>query len=189
MEAVIKKSRVGDKPILRDKSIEISYRGNLVEVKGEKGNLKLSFPDIFCLVITEEKVLVKPVKNEYVLIKKHKALHGTLRQLVHNMIYGVSKGFEKTLLLQGVGYRAQISGNKLILNLGFSMPIEYKIPQRLGAKVEGNKIILSSCDKQLLGQTAAEIRSYRPPEPYKGKGVHYEGEKIMRKAGKTGKKD
>jgi large subunit ribosomal protein L6 len=189
MAEEIRKSRVGDKPIEKVKSVEFSYENNLLKVKGQKGKLELFIPSPFQLVIGQDTIAVEPVKREDVLIKKNKALHGTLRQLVSNMVQGVSSGFEKVLLLQGVGYRAQVSGNKLVLNLGFSLPVNYEVPETVSAKVDANKIILSSCDKQLLGQTAAEIRSYRPPEPYKGKGVHYEGERIIRKAGKTGKKD
>lgn len=189
MAEEIKKSRVGDKAIEKVKLVELSYENRLFKIKGQKGNLQMLIPEVFRLVIQEENILVEPVKREYLLMKKYKALHGTIRQLVHNMVQGVSTGFQKVLLLQGVGYRAQLSGDKLVLNLGFSLPIDYKMPTGVKAQVEGNKIILSSCDKQLLGQTAAEIRSYRPPEPYKGKGVHYEGEQIIRKAGKTGKKE
>ena len=185
----IKKSRVGDKPIERIKSVELSYENNLFKVKGQKGSLQMMIPVPFRLAIQDDFLMVEPVKREYVLIKKYKALHGTIRQLVNNMIQGVSTGFQKVLLLQGVGYRAQVSGSKLVLSLGFSLPINYEVPVAVKARVDGNKIILFSCDKQLLGQTAAEIRFYRPLEPYKGKGVHYQGEQIIRKAGKTGKKD
>ena len=184
----IKKSRVGDNPIKRIDSVSLDWSQNLLRVKGIKGELELRIPAQFKLSIGDENILVEPVKRDD-MSKECKAIHGTIRQLVFNMIHGVSQGFEKILLLQGVGYRAQISGNKLTLNLGFSLPVEYRLPETVSAKVDGNKIILVSCDKQLVGQTAAEIRAYRPPEPYKGKGVRYDGEHIIRKAGKTGKKE
>lgn len=181
----VAKNRVGDKPIPKLPSVEIQYQNNLLKAKGVKGELDLVIPTEFQLNIDERFIVVKIAKND---IKK-RPLQGTLRQLIRNMVQGVSEGFEKVLLLNGVGYRAQVNNNKLVLNLGFSSPIEYFLPNGVKAKVDGNKVTLFSCNKQILGQVAAEIRSYRPPEPYKGKGIFYHKEQIIRKAGKTGKKE
>lgn len=183
------KNRIGYLPVKRDNSAKINFQNQIVKIEGPKGKLALTIPEQFNLKIDEEFIKVIPFKEKYLEKKELKALHGTLRQLLSNMIIGVTKGFKKILELKGVGYRAQIAGKKLTLHLGYSLPIEYLLKNEVTANVENNtKIILASCDKQILGQTAAEIRFYRPPEPYKGKGVHYENEQIIRKAGKTAKK-
>ena len=182
------KNRIGSKPIKKEKSVNLDYNNNLLKVKGANGELDLELPEQFKLDISEDFINVT-LAPQVELTKKTKAIQGTLRQLINNMVQGVTEGFTKNLILKGVGYRAQINAQKLILNLGYSLPVEYNLPEKIKAKVEDNtKISLFSCDKQIIGQTAAEIRSYRPPEPYKGKGIHYENEQIIRKAGKTGKK-
>ena len=159
-------------------------------MKGPKGELDLNIPQKFDLQIGKDAISVVPIVMGDLKKKEIKDLQGTLRQIIFNMIEGVSNGFEKVLLLKGIGYKAQMEGEKLILNLGYSLPIQYTASKKIQIKVDKNvKIILSSCDKQELGQVAADIRSFRPPEPYKGKGVHYEGEQILRKVGKTGKKE
>lgn len=184
------KNRIGSKPVLKTSSVQLDYQNNLLKVKGPKGELDLSIPQRFDLKIDDNSVSVVPTVMETIKKKEIKSLQGTLRQIIFGMVEGVSNGFEKVLLLKGIGYKAQVEGEKLILNLGYSLPIEYAISKKVQITVDKNvKITLSSCDKQELGQVAAEIRSLRPPEPYKGKGVHYEGEQIIRKTGKTGKKE
>ncbi len=184
------KNRIGSKPVLRTSSVQLDYRKNSLKVKGPKGELDINIPQRFDLKIDESSISVVPIVMGTIKKKEIKDLQGTLRQIIFNMVEGVSNGFEKVLLLKGIGYKAQVEGEKLILNLGYSLPIEYAISKKVQVTVDKNvKIVLSSCDKQELGQVAAEIRSLRPPEPYKGKGVHYEGEQIVRKMGKTGKKE
>ena len=182
------KNRIGSQPVARVGSIQLEYQKNLLTVKGTKGELNLNIPQQFDLQIDDNAISVVPTVMETIKKKEIKDLQGTLRQIIFNMVKGVSSGFEKTLLLKGIGYKAQMEGEKLILNLGYSQPIQYTASKKVQIQVDKNvKIILSSCDKQELGQVAADIRSFRPPEPYKGKGVHYEGEQIVRKVGKTGK--
>lgn len=178
-------SRIGKRPIVLTDNVSISYQNRVLEVKGPKGTLKLNIPELVELDIQEK---VVNVQADYENNKRAKALMGTIQALINNMVIGVSLGFQRQMNLVGVGYRASVSGNKLELNLGYSHPIHYTLPEGVIAKVEGNtKVILESCDKQLIGQTAANIRVFRPPEPYKGKGILYEGEKIRRKAGKSAK--
>ncbi len=178
-------SRIGKRPIVLIDSVSISYQNRELEVKGPKGVLKFVIPELVELDI-QEKTL--NVQADYENDKKAKALMGTTQALITNMVIGVSQGFQKQLNLVGVGYRASVSGSKLELNLGYSHPIHFDVPEGVQAKVEGNtKIFLESCDKQLIGQVAANIRVFRPPEPYKGKGILFEGEQIRRKAGKSAK--
>lgn len=174
-------SRIGKKPIEIPKEVEIKIEDDLITVKGPKGELKQKLhPSI--ILEREDNLLKVKVKNPKE--KKERALWGTFQRLITNMVLGVRQGFEKKLELIGIGYRAEVSGNKLILNVGFSHPVEFILPQKVEAKVEKNIITLFSPDKQLLGETAAQIRKIRKPEPYKGTGIRYFGEIIRKKAGK-----
>jgi len=173
-------SRIGKQLIKIPDDVEVKINNNLILVKGPKGELTQELhPEI--------KTELKD-KEISVILKDNKGfaspVWGTFRALIANMITGVSKGFEKKLIFEGVGFRASVSGNKLILNLGFSHPVEIEAPQGVGFKVEKNIITVSGVDKNLVGQITANIRATRKPEPYKGKGIRYEDEVIRRKAGK-----
>ena len=174
-------SRVGSHPIQVPKGVDIQVTGDLIHVKGPKGELRAPAHPLVELV-TEDGVLRCKRKSDS---RKSRAAHGLVRALTANMVHGVSQGFERRLEINGVGYRAEVSGDKLTLNLGYSHPIEYKLPEGVSAKVEKNQIVLSGIDKESLGAAAAKIRSFRPPEPYKGKGVKYLEERIVRKEGKS----
>lgn len=181
-------SRIGKAPVPIPGGVQITINKNEVTVKGKRGELTQTFnPDI---TIREEDgaiVVERPTD-----LKHHRALHGLTRALINNMIIGVSEGFQKVLVIEGVGYRAEMDGKDLVLHLGYSHPISYPVSGSLEFEVpkdsRGTKIIITGNEKQVVGQVAAEIRKRRPPEPYKGKGVRYEGEIIRRKAGKSGKK-
>lgn len=157
-------------------------KGQTLSLKGPKGEMQLRIPAAIKVKLEADNIQVSQQKPD-----KNTALVGTIYQLIKNNAIGVHEGYQKVLILVGVGYRAQLNKNTLKLLLGFSHPIEYQLPEKVQAVVEETKITLKSCDKHMLGQVAADIRSFRPPEPYKGKGTHYEGEVIRRKAGKTGK--
>ncbi len=172
-------SRVAKNPIKLPSGVDINISGSQLKVKGPKGNLELVLHPGVSLAENDGEYLVKADGD------KNLAMAGTFRALVSNMVTGVTEGFQKNLKLVGVGYRAQLQGNTLKLALGFSHPIEYDAPE--GIKIETpsqTEIIVSGCDKQKVGQVAAEIRSYRPPEPYKGKGVRYADERVVRKEAK-----
>src|SRR3954467_1422657 len=177
-------SRIGKKPIEIPAGVTITNNNNTVTVKGPKGELTRLFnPDIEIKV--EENIINVSRPSD---AKDHRALHGTTRALLSNMVEGVSKGFEKSLELIGVGYRAQIQGKKLILSVGYSHPVEMEPEEGIEVEVPANtKIIIKGTDKERVGALAANIRDVRPPEPYKGKGIRYEGEFVRRKEGKTGK--
>ncbi len=176
-------SRIGKRPIKLVNSITLSYKNRNLEIKGPKGTMQCVIPELVELDNQEQTLIVRA---DYENDKKAKSLMGTAQALITNMVTGVTQGFQKQLNLVGVGYRASISGNRLELNLGYSHPVHYTLPEGVEAKVEANsRIILESCDKQLVGQVAANIRNFRSPEPYKGKGVLFEGETIRRKAGKS----
>jgi large subunit ribosomal protein L6 len=177
-------SRVGKKPIEIPTGVTVTLNGNVVTVKGPKGELTRTFnPDMEIKV--EENIINVSRPSES---KEHRALHGTTRALLSNMVEGVSKGFEKALELIGVGYRAQKQGNKLVLNVGYSHPVEITPEAGLEVEVPANtKIIVKGTSKERVGALAANIRDVRRPEPYKGKGIRYEGEFVRRKEGKTGK--
>lgn len=178
-------SRVGKKPIQIPEKTTVAIADKLVTVKGPKGTLNRNIHPATALLI-EGDVITVQVQNDD---KKSLALKGLTRSLVANMVEGVDKGFERVLEINGIGYRAAVEGNSLVLNLGFSHPVNFPLPAGISAIVEkNNQIKLSGIDKELLGQTAASIRKIRPPEPYKGKGVKYAEEYIQRKAGKTGTK-
>ncbi len=177
-------SRIGLKPIQIPAGVEIKVTDGLVEVKGPKGTLSQDISRDFVLNIEEkEAVLQRPSDS-----KEHRSLHGLYRTLIENMVIGVTEGYKKQLEIVGTGYRAQKQGNKLNLSLGFSHPLLLEDPEGITTEVPNERtIIISGIDKQLVGNYTAKIRGYRPPEPYKGKGVKYSDEHIRRKVGKTGK--
>jgi len=178
-------SRIGKAPVLIPDKVDVKIEGNLVKVSGPLGNLKCEIRPEISVVKEDNKVILKPNNDE----RKTGALYGLSRTLVNNMVVGVSQGFTKALEIQGVGYKAAKEGNVLNLSLGYSHPVKIDPPAGIEILVEGNtKIFVKGVDKQLVGDIAALIRSKRPPEVYKGKGVRYVGEYVRRKAGKTGKK-
>ena len=178
-------SRIGKLPIKIPTTVDVTNGNSIVEVKGKFGTLERTIPEIIGVEQTDGKLIVS-VKKE---TRTNNALHGLYRTLINNMIIGVSEQFLITLMLQGVGYRANVQGNTLILNLGFSHPVNIDIPNGITVEVIQNTTInIKACDKEQLGLFAAKVRSWRPPEPYKGKGILYKGEQILRKAGKSGKK-
>lgn len=177
-------SRIGKKPIEIPSGVTVTVNNNTVTVKGPKGELTRSFNPDMEIKVEDNVVTVSRPTDE----KEHRALHGTTRAIIANMIEGVSKGFERSLELIGVGYRAQKQGKKLVLNVGYSHPVEIEPEQGLEIEVPANtKIVVKGIDKERVGALAANIRQVRPPEPYKGKGIRYEGEYVRRKEGKTGK--
>jgi len=178
-------SRVGKKPIPIPKDVKITFTTEEIVVKGPKGELKRVIPSQLSLSVNGEQLTVQPQEEG----PKVKALFGLFRTLVANMVKGVADGFERVLEIQGVGYRAELQGNQLVFNLGYSHPIPFDLPEGITAQVEKQtKVVLRGIDRDLLGLTAARIRRFRPPEPYKGKGVKYLEETIRRKVGKTGSK-
>jgi len=174
-------SRIGRKPLEIPKGVTVSIVKDSISVKGPKGTLSMKrHKDV---EINEDKGTLTFARAGE--LGDQRAAHGLVRALVGNMLTGVTKGFEKQLEINGVGYKAEIKGQKITLSLGYSHPIEYALPEGIAAKTDKNLLILSGIDRQLLGAAAAEIRSFRPPEPYKGKGIKYVTETIIRKAGKT----
>ena len=177
-------SRIGKQPIPIPDKVTVTIDGLNVKVKGPKGELERTLPDMVAVTLEGSEVKVAPVDSSRIARQRH----GLCRTLVANMVEGVSKGFEKRLEIQGVGYRAQAKGTTLVLNVGYSNPVEIPAPSGIQLAVENNtNVIVSGTDKEVVGNTAAKIRSVRPPEPYKGKGIRYAGEYILRKAGKSGK--
>lgn len=178
-------SRVGKKPISIPSKVKVVVTEGDVLVQGPRGELHRVFPPQLAITVAENRITVQPQEES----QKVKALFGLFRTLLANMVKGVSDGFERVLEIQGVGYRAEVQGRQLILNLGYSHPVPFELPEGISAQVEKQtKLTLSGIDKDLLGLTAARIRRFRPPEPYKGKGIKYQEEKIRRKVGKTGSK-
>lgn len=177
-------SRIGNKPVVVPAGVTVAQSGNTVTVKGPKGELTREFSPNITLNISEgEVVLTRPDDT-----KENKTLHGTMRANLNNMVVGVSEGFEKALELIGVGYRAQLQGKKLVLNVGYSHPVEFETPEGITIEVPSNtQIVVKGSNKEVVGELAANIRGVRPPEPYKGKGIRYVGEYVRRKEGKTGK--
>lgn len=178
-------SRIGKKPIPIPDGVKVEYDGKIIKVKGPKGELSFTpHPDMI-IEVDEREIRVKRPSDK----KLHRALHGTTRQLINNMIVGVKEGFKKELEIVGTGYRARMEGKTLVLQVGFSHPVKYEPPPGVEIKVEDEtKITVSGIDKQLVGEVAAQIRKVKPPEPYKGKGIRYVGEYVRRKAGKAGVK-
>lgn len=178
-------SRIGKRPISVPKNVDVKIENNVVHIKGPKGNMSFELPPMVDIRV-EENVL--SVQADYENNRRAKTMMGTTQSTLQNMVVGVTQGFQKQLNLVGVGYRAAVSGNQLELNLGFSHPIRFAVPESVSVTISGNQITLESCDKQVIGQVAANIRKLRPPEPYKGKGILFVNEIIRRKAGKAGKK-
>ncbi len=178
-------SRIGKKPVIIEKGIQITVDGRTVKVKGPKGELTQVIPEGVSIDIKDNELYV--IKEEVGKIaKKANAFQALTRSLIQNMVDGVSKGFEKKLEIIGVGYRAAIEGKTLNLSLGYSHPVLYPLPDGIDVAIDKQTLItVKGIDKQLVGSTAAKIRSFRPPEPYKGKGVRYVGEHVRRKVGKT----
>ncbi len=175
-------SRIGKKTIIIPSGVDVKVDGSLVIVKGPKGELQQEIHKIITLEINDNKIDVK-VPNEEA--NDQKALWGLFRTLINNMIVGVTEGFEKKLEINGVGYKASMNGQKLVLNVGYSHPVEFNIPEGINCKVEANVVTIAGSNKQLVGEVAANIRKVRKPEPYKGKGIKYSDEIIRRKAGKA----
>jgi len=177
-------SRVGKQPITVPKGVEVRVEPMLVTVKGPKGELSQQIdPDITIKQEDGQVLVTRPTEQP-----RHRAMHGLYRALVANMVAGVSEGFAKTLEMQGVGYRAAMQGKTLVLNVGYSHPVEVNPPADIEFEVDGtSKIIIKGINRQQVGQVAADVRKIRPPEPYKGKGIRYAGEYVRRKAGKAGK--
>lgn len=177
-------SRVGKKAIDIPKDVSITINQDKITVKGKNGTLERTLVDLLNYEIIETKIVITR-KNE---TKNCRSLHGLMRALIQNMVTGVDEKFTKTLVAEGVGYKFQVEKAKIILSVGFSHPVEFPIPPDLAIKAESpTKISISGIDKEKVGFLAAKIRDMRPPEPYKGKGILYDGEKVLRKAGKTGK--
>lgn len=177
-------SRIGKLPITIPKDVEVNYSNSQVIVKGKFGTLETKIPDTIGIK-QENDILSVSLNSE---IRSLRSLHGLYRTLINNMVIGVSEQFQLTLVLKGVGYRAAVQGKEIVLNLGYSHPVNIKIPETINVEVVQNTTInLKSCDKELLGLFAANIRAWRRPEPYKGKGILYKDEQILRKAGKAGK--
>ncbi|WP_413166639.1 50S ribosomal protein L6 [Capilliphycus salinus ALCB114379] len=177
-------SRIGKRPIPIPAKVTLTIDGQQITVKGPKGELSRVLPAQVLLEQEGESLLVKR-RDESRLARQR---HGLSRTLVANMVDGVSKGFERRLEIQGVGYRAQVQGRNLVLNVGYSKPVEMNPPEGITVAVENNtNVIVTGIDKEIVGNVAAQIRAVRPPEPYKGKGIRYAGEQVRRKAGKAGK--
>lgn len=177
-------SRVGKNPVTLPKGVEASVNGSVLTIKSSKGSKNLETHGRVGLAVEEGKIVLTAKGDT----REDKAFWGTYRALANNIVVGLSEGFTKTLQVTGVGYRSAVAGNTLTMQLGYSHPINYEIPKDIEITVEKNgDIIIKGIDKQQVGQVAAEVRGFRPPEPYKGKGVRYSDEHIIRKAGKTGK--
>nr|WDB00714.1 ribosomal protein L6 [Cavernulicola chilensis] len=177
-------SRIGRRIIVIPEKVTITIDNQNISVKGPKGVLSRTIPESITLIQEAQKLQIREASN----LKRAKQLHGLFRTLISNMVDGVSEGFQKRLEIYGVGFRCQVSNHSLILNVGFSHPIIINPPKEINVQVEnGTSIVISGIDKEKVGRIASWIRSVRPPEPYKGKGIHYQGEHIIRKAGKAGK--
>ncbi len=178
-------SRIGKAPIQLPKGVSVDLKGSTVTVKGPKGSLQQSFHPDMSIDLNDNVLSVERPDDS----RENRSLHGLTRSLLNNMVVGVSDGYVKTLTIEGVGYRAAMEGNTLVLNVGYSHPIYFEPDKDMSFEVEdrGKTIRVSGIDKQLVGEIAAQIRKTRPPEPYKGKGVRYQGEYVRRKAGKAGK--
>ncbi|MBF8250395.1 MAG: 50S ribosomal protein L6 [Deltaproteobacteria bacterium] len=177
-------SRIGKIPVVIPQGVKVAVVGDLLKVDGPKGKLSQKInPGVNISVNDGKIVFTRPAENS-----ESRTVQGLIRSLVSNMVDGVTKGYERKLEISGVGYRAEVQGDSLVMSLGFSHPVKYQLPAGVKAEVEKQTMItLSGADKQVIGQAAANIRGFKPPEPYKGKGIKYQGEKILRKAGKAGK--
>jgi large subunit ribosomal protein L6 len=178
-------SRIGKAPIPIPAKVSVSLEGLAVTVKGPRGELHRTLPEGVTISQDGDTLVVRPASGN----RRSRERHGLSRTLVANMVQGVSEGFTRKLEIVGVGYRAQVQGRKLVVSAGYSHPVEMVPPEGVSFAVENNtSVLVSGADKELVGNEAAKVRAIRPPEPYKGKGIKYEGERILRKAGKTGKK-
>ncbi|AYO29431.1 MAG: large subunit ribosomal protein [Thermoanaerobacteraceae bacterium] len=178
-------SRIGKLPVKIPQGVEVKVQGNTVTIKGPKGSISREFHRDLKIKHEDSQIIVERPSDD----NMHKALHGLTRTLINNMVDGVTTGYEKKLSLEGVGYRAAKQGNKLVLTVGYSHPVEIEPPKGIEFEVPApNKISVKGVDKELVGQIAANIRKVREPEPYKGKGIRYENEVVRRKVGKTGAK-
>lgn len=175
-------ARVGGKPIQLSEKIKVSYENKRVTVSGDNGTLQRDIHPDVDLDIQDGVLNVVVFQAD----RRRLALQGLTRSLINNMVVGVEKGFERSLEINGIGYRAELKGSSIVFHLGYSHPIAFALPEGITAKIEKNIVTLSGINKELLGQVAASIRKLRPPEPYKGRGIKYAGEYIQRKAGKTG---
>ncbi len=178
-------SRIGKKPVPIPDKVTVSVDGLSISVKGPKGTLERTLPEKVTVVQENNSVIISPVDSS----RPARERHGLCRTLVANMVEGVSNGYSKKLEIIGVGYRAQVKGNTLTLNVGYSKPVEMVMPEGITAAMgeKNTQVIISGIDKEVVGNTAAKVRAVRPPEPYKGKGIRYQGEHVRRKAGKAGK--
>ena len=178
-------SRIGKLPVPIPSGVKVNLHNSVLKATGPKGSLEQAVCPEMKVEIANDSIVVTRPNDE----RKNLALHGLTRALINNVVVGVSKGFERVLEINGVGYRSEIQGKTLVLNLGYSHPINFAVPDGITARVDkGNRIVVEGCDKQLVGETAAKIRSFRPPEPYKGKGIKFAEETIRRKVGKSGGK-
>jgi large subunit ribosomal protein L6 len=179
-------SRIGKRPIPIPNKVTVTLNGSTVSVQGPKGTLERTLPAKVTVAQADNEIIVSPVDNS----RTARERHGLCRTLVSNMVEGVSQGYSKHLEIIGVGYRAQVQGKILTLNVGYSKPVEMEMPEGITAAMgeKNTQVIISGIDKEVVGDIAAKVRAVRPPEPYKGKGIRYQGEYIRRKAGKTGKK-
>lgn len=176
-------SRVGKLPVAIPENVKVSIEKQTITVEGPRGTMSQDFSPLVEVKAEDGAVVVNRINDS----KRARAFHGLYRNLIGNMVTGVTTGFSRTLLINGVGYRAELKDNTLVLNLGFSTPIEYPVPEGLSVTTDGpNKFTISGNSKQEVGKAASELRSLRPPEPYKGKGIKYEEERIVRKVGKAG---
>jgi large subunit ribosomal protein L6 len=177
-------SRVGKKPIEIPQGVKVSIEATRIEVCGKLGKLEQTYSELISINKEENILILKPLE----VSKKARSYHGLMRALVQNMILGVETYFQKTLVAEGVGYKFQLEKDRLVLSVGFSHPVFFDIPKELTIKLESStRILIQGIEKEQVGFFASQIRAIRPPEPYKGKGIQYQGEKILRKAGKTGK--
>jgi large subunit ribosomal protein L6 len=178
-------SRIGKIPVKVPKGVKVTFTDELMTVEGPKGKLSQTFHSVISFEDKGEEIVVSRAKEE----KQTKAFHGLYRNLLNNMVTGVSSGFSKTLVITGVGYRAEVQGNLLVMSLGYSSDVYVGIPEGITVTADtGGKITVSGIDRQKIGELASQIRKLRPPEPYKGKGIRYEDEQIRRKVGKSGVK-
>jgi len=178
-------SRIGRMPVTVPKGVTVDVQGNTVNIKGARGQLSRSFDPDMSIKLEDSQIVVGRPTDQ----RRHRALHGLTRALLNNMVLGVSQGFSRILTIEGVGYRAEMQGTNLVLHVGYSHPVLVEPPPGIAFAVEkGNQVLsISGIDKEMVGEMAARIRRVRPPEPYKGKGIRYQGEYVRRKAGKAGK--
>jgi len=184
-QLIVNMSKIGGKPVAIKEGVKITLTNGVVTVEGPKGNLFFTIPKDINVKVEENEIIVS--QNGKLEDRKVRALFGLTRAIISNMVTGVSSGFERRLELSGVGYRAQVQGNDLVISVGFSHPVKIVPKDGIKFEVSENNIIVSGIDKELVGNTAATIRRVKPPEPYKGKGIKYKGEKIRRKVGKAAK--